>query len=357
MGHPIANMAEKFMFTSESVNEGHPDKLADQVSDAIVDACFAQDPESHVACETCTGTNFVMIFGEITTKAVIDYEQIVRNTIKEIGFDAPEKGLDYKTCEVINKLHAQSQEISDCVSTKGQAPEEIGAGDQGHMFGYATDETKELMPLTHSLATGLGYRLTQVRKDGTLPKLRPDGKTQVTIEYQKNEDGSMTPLRVHTIVISTQHDADYTLEQIQADLKEHVIKPIVPAEFLDENTIYHLNPSGSFVIGGPEGDGGLTGRKIIIDTYGGWGAHGGGAFSGKDPTKVDRSAAYYCRWIAKSLVAAGKCKRCLVQVSYAIGVPAPLSVYVDAYGSGGDNSNADLLAIVNANFDMRAGML
>lgn len=223
---------------------------------------------------------------------------------------------------------------------------------------YATDETEELMPLTHSLATGLGYRLTQVRKDGTLPKLRPDGKTQVTVEYIKNEDGSVTPQRVHTIVISTQHDADYTLEQIQADLKEHVIKPIVPAKYLDENTIYHLNPSGSFVMGGPEGDGGLTGRKIIIDTYGGWGAHGGGAFSGKDPTKVDRSAAYYCRWIAKSLVAAKLCKRCLVQVSYAIGVPHPLSVYVDAYGSGiGGKTNEDLLKIVKDNFDMRAGML
>merc|ERR1712166_758876 len=253
-----------------------------------------------------------MIFGEITTKAVIDYEQIVRNTVKEIGFDAPEKGLDYKTCEVINKLHAQSQEIADSVHAKGQAPEDIGAGDQGHMFGYATDETKELMPLTHSLATGLGYRLTQVRKDGTLPKLRPDGKTQVTIEYEKNDDGSVTPLRVHTIVISTQHDPDYTLEQIQADLHEHVIKPIVPAKYLDADTIYHLNPSGSFVMGGPEGDGGLTGRKIIIDTYGGWGAHGGGAFSGKDPSKVDRSAAYYCRWIAKSLVAAAWC-RCHMQ--------------------------------------------
>jgi S-adenosylmethionine synthetase len=345
------------MFTSESVNEGHPDKLADQVSDAIVDACFAQDPDSHVACETCTGTGFVMVFGEITTKAEVDYEQVVRDTVKEIGFDHPDKGLDYKTCEVINKLHAQSAEIANCVHAKQQSPEEIGAGDQGHMFGYATNETPELMPLTHSLATGLGYRLTQVRKDGTLPKLRPDGKTQVTIEYQKEEDGSMTPLRVHTIVISTQHDPDYTLEQIQNDLKEHVIKPVVPAKFLDENTIYHLNPSGSFVVGGPEGDGGLTGRKIIIDTYGGWGAHGGGAFSGKDPSKVDRSAAYYCRWIAKSLVAAGLCKRCLVQVSYAIGVPAPLSVYVDAFGSGNDKSNADLLEIVNANFDMRAGML
>jgi S-adenosylmethionine synthetase len=350
-------MAERFMFTSESVNEGHPDKLADQVSDAIVDACFAQDENSHVACETCTGTGFVMIFGEITTKAEIDYEQIVRDTIKEIGFDAAEKGLDYKTCEVINKLHSQSQEIADAVHAKNQAPEEIGAGDQGHMFGYATDETPELMPLTHSLATGLGYKLTQVRKDGTLPKLRPDGKTQVTVEYEKQEDGSVVPLRVHTIVISTQHDPDYALEDIQNDLKEHVIKAIVPAKYLDEDTIYHLNPSGSFVMGGPEGDGGLTGRKIIIDTYGGWGAHGGGAFSGKDPSKVDRSAAYYCRWIAKSLVAAGLCKRCLVQVSYAIGVPAPLSVYVDAFGSGNGKSNAELLEVVKNNFDMRAGML
>merc|ERR1712216_767631 len=350
-------MPERFMFTSESVNEGHPDKLADQESDAVVDACFAQDPDSHVACETCTGTGFVMVFGEITTKAVVDYEQIVRDTVQGIGFDAVEKGLDYKTCEVINKLHSQSAEIANCVHAKQQTPEEIGAGDQGHMFGYATDETPELMPLTHSLATGLGYRLTEVRKNGTCPKLRPDGKTQVTIEYEKNDDGSVTPLRVHTIVISTQHDPDYTLEQIQADLQEHVIKPIVPAKYLDAETIYHLNPSGSFVMGGPEGDGGLTGRKIIIDTYGGWGAHGGGAFSGKDPSKVDRSAAYYSRWIAKSLVAAGLCKRCLVQVSYAIGVPEPLSVYVDAYGSGIDKTNEQLLEIVKANFDMRAGML
>merc|ERR1711865_562744 len=351
-------MPERFMFTSESVNEGHPDKLADQVSDAVVDACFAQDPDSHVACETCTGTGFVMIFGEITTKAVVDYEQIVRDTVQGIGFDAVEKGLDYRTCEVINKLHSQSAEIANCVHAKQQTPEEIGAGDQGHMFGYATDETPELMPLTHSLATGLGYRLTEVRKNGTCAKLRPDGKTQVTIEYEKNDDGSVTPLRVHTIVISTQHDPDYTLEQIQADLHEHVIKPVVPAKYLDADTIYHLNPSGSFVMGGPEGDGGLTGRKIIIDTYGGWGAHGGGAFSGKDPSKVDRSAAYYCRWIAKSLVAAKLCHRCLVQVSYAIGVPAPLSVFVDSYASGmGGQDDKSLLAIIMKNFDMRAGML
>merc|ERR1711907_216046 len=353
-----ANMAERFMFTSESVNEGHPDKLADQVSDAIVDAAFAQDPDSHVACETCTGTGFVMIFGEITTKAEIDYEQKVRDTIKGIGFDAVEKGLDYKTCEVINRLHSQSAEINNAVSGKNQSPEEVGAGDQGHMFGYATDETPELMPLTHSLATGLGYRLTQVRKDGTLPKLRPDGKTQVTVEYTNKPDGSVEPIRVHTIVISTQHDPEYTNEKLRADLMEHVIKPIVPAKYLDAKTIYHLNPSGKFTIGGPEGDGGLTGRKIIIDTYGGWGAHGGGAFSGKDPTKVDRSAAYYCRWIAKSLVAAGLCHRCLVQLSYAIGVAEPLSVFVDTYGSAKHGlTDAEVLDVVKSNFDCRAGML
>merc|ERR1719261_165292 len=299
-----------------------------------------------------------MVFGEITTKAEVDYEQVVRDTVQRIGFDHPDKGLDYKTCELINKLHSQSAEINAAVSGRQQSPEEVGAGDQGHMFGYATDETPELMPLTHSLATGLGYRLTQVRKDGTLPKLRPDGKTQVTVEYEKNDDGSVTPLRVHTIVISTQHDPDYTLEQIQADLKEHVIAPIVPAKYLDDNTIYHLNPSGSFVVGGPEGDGGLTGRKIIIDTYGGWGAHGGGAFSGKDPTKVDRSAAYYCRWIAKSLVAAGLCKRCIVQLSYVIGVPHPLSIFVDSYGSATNGrKDSDLLKVIEDNFDCRAGML
>jgi S-adenosylmethionine synthetase len=350
---------ETFMFTSESVNEGHPDKLADQVSDAVVDACFAQDPDSRVACETCTGTNFVMVFGEITTKAEVNYEQVVRDTIKEIGFDAPEKGIDYKTCEVLNRLHAQSVEIGDAVHGMGaKKPEEVGAGDQGHMFGYATDETPEMMPLTHSLATGLGYRLTEVRKNGTCPKLRPDGKTQVTVEYKKCADGGVEPVRVHTIVISTQHDPDYTNEQIAKDLQEHVIKKIVPAKFLDADTIYHINPSGKFTIGGPEGDGGLTGRKIIIDTYGGWGAHGGGAFSGKDCTKVDRSAAYYCRWIAKSLVAAGLCRRCLVQVSYAIGVAEPLSVFVDSYGSAkGGRTDADLMEIIRENNDLRAGLL
>jgi len=348
---------EKFLFTSESVNEGHPDKLCDQVSDAIVDACFAQDANSHVAAETCTGTGFVMIFGEVTTNAKFDYEEVVRNAIKEIGFDAEEKGLDYKTCKIYNNIHGQSAEIANAVHAKNQAPEDIGAGDQGHMFGYATDETPELMPLTHTLATGLGYRLTQVRKNGTCPKIRPDGKTQVTVEYEKDLDtGLIRPLRVHTIVISTQHDGDLSQEELGKQLMEQVIKPIVPAKYLDADTIYHLNPSGSFVVGGPEGDGGLTGRKIIIDTYGGWGAHGGGAFSGKDPSKVDRSAAYYTRWIAKSLVAAGLCSRCLVQVSYAIGVAAPLSVNVETYGTG-QRAQSEILQIIHDNFDMRAGML
>jgi len=346
---------ESFLFTSESVNEGHPDKLADQVSDTIVDACFEQDIDSHVACETSTGTGFVMIFGEITTNAVFDYEAKVRATIKEIGFDAPEKGLDYKTFQFINKVHAQSCEINASVSGRGQTPETVGAGDQGHMFGYATNETPELMPLTHSLATGLGYQLTVVRKNGVLPLLRPDGKTQVTVEYEKR-GGFLKPKRVHTVVISTQHDPTYSQEQIKADVMREVIMKVVPHELIDDKTLFHINPSGLFTIGGPEGDGGLTGRKIIIDTYGGWGAHGGGAFSGKDPTKVDRSAAYYCRWIAKSLVSAGLAERALVQVSYAIGVAEPLSVFVDTYGTG-VKSDPEILAIIHKNFDMRAGML
>jgi len=348
---------EKFLFTSESVNEGHPDKLCDQVSDAIVDACFAQDANSHVAAECCAGTGFVMIFGEVTTNAKFDYEEVVRNAIKHIGYDHPDKGLDYKTCKVLNNIHGQSQEISNCVHANDQKPEDIGAGDQGHMFGYATDETPEKMPLTHTLATGLGFQLTKVRKEGPMKKLRPDGKTQVTVEYEKDlKTKSIKPLRVHTIVISTQHDADYTQEALRADLIEHVIKPIVDPKYLDSDTIYHINPSGSFVLGGPEGDGGLTGRKIIIDTYGVWGAHGGGAFSGKDPSKVDRSAAYYTRWIAKSLVTAGLCERCLVQVSYAIGVAAPLSVNVNCYGTA-KRPEPEILQIVHNNFDMRAGML
>eukprot|EP00397_Hematodinium_sp_SG-2012_P032235 GEMP01034306.1.p1 GENE.GEMP01034306.1~~GEMP01034306.1.p1 ORF type:complete len:386 (+),score=93.50 GEMP01034306.1:97-1254(+) len=320
-----------FLFTSESVNEGHPDKLSDQVSDAILDACLKQDPNSRVACETCTKTGMVMVFGEIATKAVVDYESVVRRVCQQIGYDDAAIGLDYKTMDVLNKLEAQSPDISQCVERENI--EDLGAGDQGHMFGYATNETPELMPLTHSMATKLGYQLTKVRKDKTLAWIRPDGKTQVTAEYKKNDDGSLVPQRIHTILISTQHSPDVTNEQIIKDVHEFVIKPVVPANLLDKNTIYHINPSGKFVIGGPHGDAGLTGRKIIIDTYGGWGAHGGGAFSGKDTSKVDRSAAYAARWAAKSLVANGFAKRCLVQVSYAIGVAQPLSMFVDSYGT------------------------
>lgn len=299
----------------------------------------------------------VMIFGEITTSATVNYEQVIREALKDIGYDDVAKGLDYRTCNVIVAIEEQSPDIAQSVdATK---IEDTGAGDQGIMFGYATDETESYMPLTHQLATSLGARLTEVRKNGTCPWVRPDGKTQVTCEYRL-EDGRPVPVRVHTIVISTQHSEDITNEEIRKQLLEHVIKPVVPAEYLDEKTIYHLNPSGRFVIGGPHGDAGLTGRKIIIDTYGGWGAHGGGAFSGKDPTKVDRSAAYAARWVAKSLVAAGLCHRALVQLSYAIGVSHPLSVFVETYGTAMKRSgktDAEIAAIVNANFDLRPGCL
>jgi len=341
-----------FLFTSESVGEGHPDKLCDQLSDTVLDECLKQDRMSRVACESATTTGLVMIFGEITTNAIIDYQRIIRETIKEIGYDDSNKGFDYKTCGVMVAVGQQAQEIGACVTSSTDSGEQ-GAGDQGLMFGYATDETEQCMPLTLTLAHGLSRRLTECRNRGILPWLRPDTKSQVTIEYL-DDNGNIRPVRIHTVVVSTQHAGNITQQQLKSDVMEHVVKAVLPEDLLDDDTVYHINPSGSFVIGGPCGDAGLTGRKIIVDTYGGWGAHGGGAFSGKDPTKVDRSAAYAARWVAKSLVKAEICKRVLVQVSYAIGIAKPLSVSVFAYGTC-KYTEAQLLQIVNANFDLSPG--
>jgi len=389
-----AGAERTFLFSSESVNEGHPDKLCDQVSDAVLDTCLAADPLSKVACETATKDNMVMVLGEITTKATIDYDKVVRGVVAKIGFDTfvddlssvDSKGLSDSSCEVIVRINKQSPDIAGGVHV-GKDEMDVGAGDQGIMFGYASDETLDCMPLTHSMATRLGKKLTDVRKNGKLWWLRPDGKTQVTIQYVEKADGSVEPQKIHTVVISTQHAepskavrtkecAGYkgpemtapTMEEMNKMIVEDVVKETLKEITLKngktaltlfgDHTHLHINPSGKFIIGGPQGDAGLTGRKIIIDTYGGWGAHGGGAFSGKDPTKVDRSAAYICRQMAKSIVRSGLCKRALVQLSYAIGVAKPLSLFVETYGTeqGGLNP-VDITNIVKIAFDCRPGAI
>ena len=353
---------EKRLFTSESVTEGHPDKMCDAISDAILDALMEKDPMSRVACETAVTTGVVMVMGEITTKAYVDIPKIVRDTVREIGYTRAKYGFDADTCGVITTIDEQSTDIAMGVDKALEAKENkmseeeldaIGAGDQGMMFGYASDETEEFMPYPIALAHKLALQLTKVRKDGTLTYLRPDGKSQVTVEYDENDK----PVRLDAVVLSTQHDPDVTQEQIHADIKKYVFEPILPAEMVDENTKFFINPTGRFVIGGPHGDSGLTGRKIIVDTYGGYARHGGGAFSGKDCTKVDRSAAYAARYVAKNIVAAGLAKQCEIQLSYAIGVAHPTSVMVDTFGTG-KVSDTRLVEIIRENFDLRpAGII
>lgn len=353
---------ERRLFTSESVTEGHPDKMCDQISDAILDALLEQDPMSRVACETCTTTGLVMVMGEVTTKAYVDIPKIVRDTVTEIGYTRAKYGFDASTCGVITTLDEQSPDIAMGVNKALEARENtmsdeeieaIGAGDQGMMFGYATNETEEYMPYPIALAHKLARRLTEVRKNGTLPYLRPDGKTQVTVEYDEND----RPVRLDAVVLSTQHDEQVTQEQIHADIRKYVFDEILPAHMVDENTKFFINPTGRFVIGGPQGDSGLTGRKIIVDTYGGYARHGGGAFSGKDCTKVDRSAAYAARYVAKNIVAAGLADKCEIQLSYAIGVARPTSIMVDTFGTG-KLSNEKLVDIIRENFDLRpAGII
>lgn len=341
----------KRLFTSESVTEGHPDKLCDYISDSILDAYFSKDPNSRVACETVAGKGQILVTGEITSNAEVDIEQIVRDTIKEVGFDNSQTDIDYRNCKVLLNISKQSSDIALGVdksyeAKQGAKEESEGAGDQGMMFGFATDETEEFMPMPIALAHKLAKKLTEVRKNGTLNYLRPDGKVQVTVEYEKG-----IPKRIDTIVVSTQHNADVNLETLKKDIKEFVVLPVVPENLLDDETKYYINPTGRFVIGGPLGDSGLTGRKIIVDTYGGYSRHGGGAFSGKDPTKVDRSAAYMARYIAKNIVANGFAKKCEIQLSYAIGVAKPISIFVDTFGTG-TIPESEIVKKINKNFNL-----